>query len=409
MPSHDERTQLTVSVIIPTYNRVGYLREALDSVLAQTAAPAEILVVDDGSTDGTAEAVATYGPPVRYLRHLQNLGVAAARNTGLEAARSDLIAWLDSDDLWEPTFLARTTSLLAVDASLDGVYTGLTTITGDGAVLSHTVRVEPAEELHEALVRDSFLATASLVVYKRCYDAVGGFDPALRICEDYDMWLRLAQAFHLVGIAEPLVRIRVHATNTMADVKALSAARMAVAVKHADELQGSPDDSFARRARGYALRAIALRHLEAGLAQEAWRLFEQAVELYPAMLGRLDTCYELACADQPRGRRGDAASLDIAAAGDALLRQMGELLDRASPTVAAWRAPALANAHLALAMLWDQAGGWAAARRHLWHALWHNPRLAWERGVARRLVKLHAVPKLTRLLRPAQPRNGDLP
>jgi len=409
MPRPDERTQPTVSVIIPTYNRMGYLREALDSVLAQTAAPTEVLVVDDGSTDGTGEAVATYGPPVRYLRHSQNQGVAAARNTGLQAARGDVIAWLDSDDLWEPTFLARTMSCLAKDGSLDGVYTGLTTIAGDGTVLSHTLRVEPPTALHDALVRDSFLATASLVVYKRCYDAVGGFDPALYICEDYDMWLRLAQRFCMAGIPEPLVRIRVHGSNTMADVKALSAARMAVAEKHARALQASPDDLVFRRARGYALRAIALRHLEAGMAQEGWRLFEQAVELHPAMLERLDTCYELACADQPRGRRGDVTSLDLDAAGEVLVRQLGDMLDRASPSVAAWRSVALANAHLALAMLWDQAGHWAPARRHLWRALWHYPRLVLARGVVRRMVKLHAGPKLSRVFRPAPVRNGDLP
>lgn len=408
MPRHNSSPELAVSVIIPTYNRAGYLRQALDSVLAQTIRPAEIIVVDDGSTDDTAACIAAYGPAVRYLCHQGNRGIAAARNTGLQAAQGDLIAWLDSDDLWEPAFLARTTALLAEDATLDGAYTGLTMIDAEGTALRTAIHVEPPAELYDAMVRDSFLATASLVVRRRCYDQVGLFDPQFRICEDYDMWLRLAQRFRMAGIPEPLVRIRVHGSNTMADLQAVCAARLAVAEKHfpASQADGSAARA-SRRACGYALRSVALRHLEAGQPEEGWRLFQQAVERYPAMLGRLDTCYELACADQPRGWRGDAASLDLVAGGDDLLLRLEALLDHAPAEIRAWRWTALGNAHLALGMLSDQAGDWTLARQHLWRALRANPRLALERGVVRRLAKLHVGRRLVAHLRRLQPARSE--
>ena len=119
-----DQTYPRVSVIIPTYNRADYLREALASVLDQSLQPWEIIVVDDGSTDDTPELARSFPPNVVYIRQPQNMGVSAARNAGLSAARGEVIAWLDSDDLWEPGFLATVIPLLAEDERLDGVYTG---------------------------------------------------------------------------------------------------------------------------------------------------------------------------------------------------------------------------------------------------------------------------------------------
>jgi glycosyltransferase involved in cell wall biosynthesis len=95
-----------VSIVIPTYNRAWTLAEAIDSVLGQTFASFEIIVVDDGSTDGTARLLQRYGSAVRVLRQI-NQGVSAARNAGIRSARGELIALLDSDDLWRPEKLAR--------------------------------------------------------------------------------------------------------------------------------------------------------------------------------------------------------------------------------------------------------------------------------------------------------------
>ncbi|GAB4438348.1 MAG: glycosyltransferase family A protein [Anaerolineae bacterium] len=113
-------TSESVSVIIPVYNGEQYLAEAIDSVLAQTRPPGEIIVVDDGSTDGSAEVVAAYGEPVRYLRQA-NQGPSSARNFGVEQAKGELLAWLDQDDLWEPDKLERQIAYLEQNKNCEAV------------------------------------------------------------------------------------------------------------------------------------------------------------------------------------------------------------------------------------------------------------------------------------------------
>lgn len=114
MPETPGQPVLRVSVIIPTYNRAGYLREALESVRNQGLPPWEIIVVDDGSTDDTVQVIQEAGIAVRYFLQ-PHLGVAAARNLGLSGASGDLVAWLDSDDLWEENFLSTVVPVLVQD------------------------------------------------------------------------------------------------------------------------------------------------------------------------------------------------------------------------------------------------------------------------------------------------------
>src|SRR5664280_1650862 len=120
-----------VSVVIPTYNRLAYLREALDSVLAQTRAADEILVVDDGSTDGTEAAISALPAPVRYLRQ-QNAGPAAARNHGLREAKGDWIAFLDSDDLWVPEKLEAQMDFLERNPAVELLFAHMINFGPDG-------------------------------------------------------------------------------------------------------------------------------------------------------------------------------------------------------------------------------------------------------------------------------------
>lgn len=403
MPAAVEQPSLRVSVIIPTYNRAGYLREALDSIFAQTLPPWEVIVIDDGSTDDTLQVVNNAPGPVRFYQQAHQ-GVAAARNLGLQNAAGDLIAWLDSDDLWEPEFLAAVVQLLAQDARLDGVYTGLTMIDADGAELRKAGRVESPDGLYQALVRDCFLATPSIVVKKTCYDQAGGFDPQFRVSEDYDMWLRLASRCRIMGISRPLVRIRVHATNTMADVDALAQARLALTKKHFGDLHDDNTMSDASQAAyGYAFLSMALKYVEGRKAAEGWACLEKAVALHPATLKQLDTFYELALGDQPRGYRGEASLVDVNANGGEMLRRMDALFAAAGPDVQALKGQAYGNAYLALAMLSDQAGDWAAARRYLRKALRWHPALLRDRSVSRRLIKLSLGQRTANSLRRLRP------
>lgn len=193
-----------VSIIIPTYNRSSFLLEAVGSVLQQTFKDFELIVVDDGSTDGTAEALKK--DKDRLTVHYQaNQGVSAARNQGLRLARGRWIAFLDSDDLWLPKKLETQMGFFSRH---------------EEAVISQTEeiwvrngrRVNPQKK-HQKYSGDIFapsldlcLVSPSAVMIKRdVFDAVGFFDESLPACEDYDLWLRISAQWPVYLINQPLI------------------------------------------------------------------------------------------------------------------------------------------------------------------------------------------------------------
>lgn len=194
----------TVSVVIPTCNRRELLSQSLRSVLSQSRAADEIIVVDDGSTDGTIERVHEAFPEVRVLSQ-ENRGVSAARNRGIEAAKGDWIAFLDSDDEWLPRKLERQLEALA---------------RSPGSLLCHTDeiwirrgrRVNPMEKhrkrgglIFEKCLALCAISPSSALVHRRLFDTVGLFDETLPACEDYDFWLRVSSRYVVVYVDEPLV------------------------------------------------------------------------------------------------------------------------------------------------------------------------------------------------------------
>ena len=410
MLSAGEGPMFSVSVIVPTYNRAAYLQEALESIFQQTLPPAEIIVVDDGSTDDTEDTVQRTRKPIRFYRQ-EHEGVAAARNLGLQMATGDLIAWLDTDDLWEPEFLATLVSLLIDDPELDGVYCGLTHMDVTGKNLpTPELQVIAPQRLYSALIESDFIVTPAIVAHKRCYDQVGPFDLEFRICEDYDMWLRLAKHFTIAGTSQALVRIRVHESSTMmGDRLALCKYRLALTQKHFGTREGDPGgwQEDKRRAYSFAFLTCALRYIEDGESEEGWRYFQEAASVWPALFNRLDVFYELACGAQARGYRGRVDLMDIGANGRELLNRLDALFDTSSPTLRRARGKAHGNAYLALGMLSDQAGHWAEARSYLLRAITANPGLATSPSVARRLVKLCSGRRLARFARLVRDARAD--
>jgi glycosyltransferase involved in cell wall biosynthesis len=192
-----------VSVIIPTSNRRDFVREAIASVLAQTYRDFELLVVDDGSNDNTSAAVQAFDD-VRYVFQ-PNHGVSAARNRGVALSDGEFLAFLDSDDLWQPRKLAYQVAFFAARADARICQT-------EEIWLRHGVRVNPHNK-HRKVGGDIFarslelcLVSPSAVMLRReLFEQVGGFDESLPACEDYDLWLRIAatEAIHL--IKTPLV------------------------------------------------------------------------------------------------------------------------------------------------------------------------------------------------------------
>jgi glycosyltransferase involved in cell wall biosynthesis len=209
-------TSPEVSIILPTFNRLQFLQAAVDSVFAQSFSDWELIVADDGSEAETAAWLGSLanGPRVSVLRlpHTGNPG--AARNAGLNVARGEYVAFLDSDDLWLPHKLARQLESLRQHPQRSWGHTAFAVIDDCGHPPSGPqARTWPAAEgwVLERLVRmELVIAPASVIVRRHTLEQLGGFDVAQRACEDYDLWLRLARQSELDGIAETLTLKRAH-------------------------------------------------------------------------------------------------------------------------------------------------------------------------------------------------------
>ena len=221
-----------VSVVIPTHNRRRLLGPTLRSVLAQRGVDFEVVVVDDGSTDGTAETVAALGDrQVRLWRHRHPRGVATARNAGAAAAHGAWVAFLDDDDLWAPDKLAR--QLAAVGREPGWVYAGAVEVDGAGRLLGGAPPPPPDTLLAELTRRNPMPAGSSNVMVRTAllHDA-GGFDPALRHLADWDLWLRLARRDRPACVPAPLVAYRIHSAQATMDTTGMVAEARILQARH---------------------------------------------------------------------------------------------------------------------------------------------------------------------------------
>ncbi|MFO7708553.1 MAG: glycosyltransferase [Desulfobacterales bacterium] len=199
-----EARKPAVSVVIPTYNRAWCLAEAVGSVLSQEFRSFELIVVDDGSTDDTPRLLAGYGDAVRTLRQ-ENRGVSAARNAGIDAARAELVAFLDSDDLWLPGKLSRQIDFFASHPEV------LICQTEELWVRSGR-RVNPGKRhrkrggmIFEPSLELCLVSPSAVMVRRGLFERVGRFDEGLPACEDYDLWLRVGCRLPVHLIDTPLI------------------------------------------------------------------------------------------------------------------------------------------------------------------------------------------------------------
>lgn len=239
---------LPVTVIIPAYNRSAYIGEALDSVLGQTLLPSEIIVIDDGSTDNTAEIVRSYvhpetsGQNVRtneaielIYMYQQNSGPSKARNAGIKAAKGEYIAFLDADDLWMPDKLAFQWEAVNAGNNVSLVFGDLLKFNNDKIIESsflgnreiylqidrntsdhHIVFPEPGS-LRGQFLKGNFIITSTLLVKKDILVKVGLFDEDLTCCEDRELILRLLPYVNVAVIEKPIVKYRGHQLNISGD------------------------------------------------------------------------------------------------------------------------------------------------------------------------------------------------
>ena len=258
----------SVSVVVPTRDRRDRLRLALISVLRQREVDIEVVVVDDASTDGTADMVSGLADRrLRVVRQTSPGGVSAARNRGIAEASGRWVAFLDDDDLWEPQKLALQLEA-ATRSSRTWVYTGDVNVDDDLRVLSAFAPPTP-ERVMERLHRYNPVPSgaSNVIVQADALEEAGPFDPDLKRTEDWDMWIRVARTGPPASVPRPLVAYRFHAANIAGDTIAI--------VEEADRLAtryGIPVDrpAMQRRAAWVALRAgdrrRALRHYARAVA-----------------------------------------------------------------------------------------------------------------------------------------------
>lgn len=215
-----------VSAIIPAYNAEAFIREAVDSALGQTHADLEVIVVDDSSTDDTADVLRSYGD--RIIVHRQpNAGVAAARNAGAQLASGAWVAFLDADDVWRPTKIAQQLALGGSPLS----YTDRFNFGARGDLPEIQSDVTPLLEgdlFVPLLLHGNFITTSSVMIKRDLFLELGGFPRTPAVCEDWDLWLRAAEQHAFTVVPEPLVGYRFTSAGLSADYGSMSQARRTV-------------------------------------------------------------------------------------------------------------------------------------------------------------------------------------
>lgn len=210
----------TVSVVIPVYNHARYLAEAIASALEQTRPAAEVIVVDDGSTDETPQVLARHRDRVRVVEQA-NRGVAAARNAGAALARGELLAFLDADDAWLPGKLEAQAARFAAEPALGLVHCAVEEIDAQGRRLRTLTEGMDGRVAEEMLLfrRAVILGGGSGAVVPRArFEEVGGFDEGLGTSADWDLHHRIARRAPVGFVPQVLLRYRVHGANMHADV-----------------------------------------------------------------------------------------------------------------------------------------------------------------------------------------------
>ena len=219
-----------VSVIIPTYNRRAMVHEAVASVLAQRDADFELIVVDDGSTDGTCESFAHLDRVT--LTRIENRGPAAARNHGVAMAHAPLIAFLDSDDLWMPHKLQRQLALMRANPQSAISQSGEIWMRAGRRVNPGSRHLKRAGDIFVESLRTCLISPSAVIMQTELFRALGGFDEDLAAAEDYDLWLRVL-VDHEVGLLdEPLVTRRAgHSDQLSSSIPAIDRFRVIALMK----------------------------------------------------------------------------------------------------------------------------------------------------------------------------------
>jgi len=194
-----------ISIIIPVYNRNKPLKRAVNSVLEQSYQKFELIIVDDGSDYDISDVIGIYSDNRIKLIKIPHSGVSTARNTGVQHAKYNYIAFLDSDDQWVKTKLEKQIKILSDNPGYDICYTGEKWIR-NGKVFKHKKALKKFTGfVFNKCLEDCFIGCSSVLLQKKLFEETGGFDPDLTVCEDYDIWLKITARYPVLLIKEPLI------------------------------------------------------------------------------------------------------------------------------------------------------------------------------------------------------------
>jgi glycosyltransferase involved in cell wall biosynthesis len=393
-----------ISVVIPVYNQAEFVGHAIQSLLHQTINCHEIIVVDDGSTDDSRAVVSEFGDKVNYI-YQENQGLAGARNTGIRAAKGDLIGLLDADDIWVPDYIEKMMALVERHPEAAVYYGCAQSIDEQGHELPQ-IFGKPAmhsDSLYHTLLRANFIIPSTVLMRRAIIERAGLFDQTLRSCEDWDLWLRLLPGELFVGTSVILVKYRLHRRSLSADPAGMQRAAQAVVEKHfgPDDGRWEAWSGEKRRAYGGVYRYYALLSVQ---RQNDWYSagchLSRAIQIDPTLAEDIDLFYDLAHGTQPLGHRGTAFQLNLSdnahrilsmiksASRELLSREFSHIFSRANGT-----------ACYALGLVADNIGDRQASRHYLISALKYRPDLWRDRRMIRHLVKAFFPPIVTEKVR----------
>lgn len=275
-----------VSLIIPAYNSRQYVCDAVDSCLAQTYPNGEVIVVDDGSSDGTPDLLRErYGDRIRLIEQA-NRGAAGARNTGIREARGEFIQFCDSDDRLLPNKVQAGWELFQQKPEIVLVYTFAKIVLPDDVTEVPLPDVElPSGDLYCTLLYDygNFVGTSTVMVRRQAVLDLGGFDESLRVAEDWDLWLRLAARWPFAAINESLMIYRKRPGSLQSDSIDLAEGRLSVIqrARHYPRRAECLDDTAYDEYEASRHHKLAMAYWAAGRRADARRALKAAITLQP--------------------------------------------------------------------------------------------------------------------------------
>jgi glycosyltransferase involved in cell wall biosynthesis len=270
-----------VSVVIPAYNAMAYLPETVESVLQQSFTDFELLIINDGSSDHIVQWASQLTDPRLKLISQQNQGLPGARNTGITHAQGEYIAFLDADDLWEPTKLEKQLQCFQANPNAGVVYTWTVLVDEYGQPTGRIFASQAEGNVWLQLLETDVISNGSSAMVRRdCFQVVGLFDRSLTSAEDLDMWLRIAEKYPFAVVKEPLTLYRQYATSMSKNRQRMFQNLQTVIDK---AFQGATSEKLHLRNRAYASITLNQAWWSVGEgdyeAAKAWQ--KQAIAYYP--------------------------------------------------------------------------------------------------------------------------------